>query len=83
MKMALKGLMFHKMFLNPIFWVINPIQVNVYIVLFKTLNVYNITQETRFDWKRYLNIYKIAEEMKVMLEFFLNIYHEIFDMQYT
>ena len=34
------------------------------------LNVYKITQASRFDKKRFLNIYKIDEEMKVMLEMF-------------
>ena len=33
-------------------------------------NVYKITHEARFDWKRFLNIYEIAKEMKVMLDMF-------------
>ena len=35
------------------------------------INVYKITQEARFDWKRFLNFYKISEEMKVMLKIFV------------
>ena len=33
-------------------------------------NIYKITQDSRFDWKRFLYLYKIAEETKVMLEMF-------------
>ena len=36
----------------------------------KTLNVSKITQEARFNWKRFLNIYKIDKEMMVMVEKF-------------
>ena len=39
--------------------------------LLKTfITLFKLTQEARFDWKRFVNIYKIAEEMKVMLEMF-------------
>ena len=48
---------------------INILDIKVFTVKF-LLNVYKITQEGRFDWKRFLNIYKIAIEMKVMLEMF-------------
>ena len=39
-----------------------------------TENIYKITQETRFDWTRFLNIYKIAEEMKGIL---INLHFQI------
>ena len=38
---------------------------NVYLT-----NIDKITEEARFDWRRFLSIYKISEEMKVMLEMF-------------
>ena len=71
-----------KTHLNPIFRFSKGFQANVYAVMFNkcfinflytnvvTENVYKITQEARFDWKRFLNIYKIAKEIKVMLEIF-------------